>query len=65
MLQTINSVPQEKLNKKLLKVGCYYVVSLKKGRRNIASLPQKTILEANQDFNFKFAMTEFKVGKIA
>jgi len=59
MIHKISLKTKETPDKKLIKVGCYYVVSLRKGRRNIASLPQTTINEAMQDFEFKLAMAEF------
>jgi hypothetical protein len=59
MVHTVSLDPKESSGKKLIKVGCYYVVSLRKGSRNIASLPQRTINEAKQDFEFKLAMANF------
>ena len=60
----MNTRPFERIKGKhagcqLTMIGCFYVVSIKKGNRLIASVPCESEQEAVDDFDFKYSLIDF------
>jgi hypothetical protein len=53
---TIEQAVLEIAGSSVEKVGCYYVVSIKRGGRKIASLPQATVEAAIAEFQVKYTL---------
>lgn len=44
---------------RLMMIGCFYVVSMKKGNRLISSIPSNSETEAVDNFEFKYRLVNF------